>query len=165
MEPIGYPRVNPGPGALTTTMTPQEIEKHVYNALRAVPNAIGINNHMGSSFTTHQEYINIFINTILKFNPKLYIVDSLTHPKSLLYSIAKNSNLHTFSRSIFIDNIRTTEATLQELYKAQRIAQKYGKAIAIGHLTPTTLSALQEFAKTKDTHLLIIPLEKYVNLS
>ncbi|MDE7469222.1 MAG: divergent polysaccharide deacetylase family protein [Desulfovibrionaceae bacterium] len=164
MEPVGYPKVNPGNGALLTTMSAQQIEQQVHKALLAVPNAIGINNHMGSLFTTNRTSIEFFLHSVMKFRPSLYIVDSLTHPKSLLFSTAQRLQYTTFSRSIFIDNIRTVEDTLQALYKAQRIAQKYGKAIAIGHLAPTTLSALKEFAKQKDSNLFIIPLERYAML-
>lgn len=164
MEPMGYPNVSPGKGVLTTTMSAQEIEERTYNALQAVPNAIGINNHMGSFFTTQYTQVNHFIRAIKRMRPDFYIVDSLTHPKSLLYSTAQRSKLTAFSRSIFIDNIRTTQDTLQALYKAQHIAKKYGKAIAIGHLAPTTLTALKEFLKKKDNHVHIITLEHYAQL-
>lgn len=162
MEPFGYPDINPGKGAITTDMTSLEIEEHVRRALLAIPNASGINNHMGSLFTTTSTYVTYFINAITKLNPTLYIVDSFTHPNSLLYSTAQRAQLTAFVRSIFIDNVRTVEDTIQQLYKAQHIAQKYGHAIAIGHLVPTTLEALKDFIQHKQRNITIISLDTYV---
>lgn len=161
MEPLGFPAVEPGNGVLTLDMPPEIIKSQINKALLAVPHAIGVNNHMGSAFTANQKQVENFIQSVAMLNPKLFILDSLTHPRSLLYSTAKRYNLKAFSRTIFIDNIRTVEATLEQLIKAQRIAKQYGKIIAIGHLAPTTLEALKQFITIKNQSLDIIPLEKY----
>ena len=50
MEPVEYPSVDPGPGALLTAMTPEEIVIRLEKNLDAVPFIKGVNNHTSSSF-------------------------------------------------------------------------------------------------------------------
>src|SRR5258708_22454283 len=52
MEPEGFPRVSPGPNAVLTTMSGDEITETTRADLAAVPHARGVNNHMRSRATT-----------------------------------------------------------------------------------------------------------------
>src|SRR6266566_3736013 len=51
MEPYRFPEVDPGPGALLMTMSPQELQRQVGAHLASVPGAVGVTNHMGSRMT------------------------------------------------------------------------------------------------------------------
>ena len=51
MEPQGYPKVQPGKGALLLSMSREAVQQSLNNALDATPHVTGINNHMGSRFT------------------------------------------------------------------------------------------------------------------
>ncbi|MDC0336523.1 divergent polysaccharide deacetylase family protein, partial [Pseudodesulfovibrio sp.] len=48
MEPQGYPTYNPGDDALFVSMTADEIKQRVAENVSKIPEAIGVNNHMGS---------------------------------------------------------------------------------------------------------------------
>ena len=48
MEPVEYPDVDPGPGALLSSMAPDDLLDQLRKNLDAVPIAVGVNNHMGS---------------------------------------------------------------------------------------------------------------------
>ncbi|MEJ0063637.1 MAG: divergent polysaccharide deacetylase family protein [Alphaproteobacteria bacterium] len=48
MQPVGHD--DPGPGALTVDLKEDEIAARVRKAFEAIPEAIGVNNHMGSRF-------------------------------------------------------------------------------------------------------------------
>ena len=43
MEPLEYPRIDPGPGALLTTMDPEELSAQLARDLAAFPGAVGVN--------------------------------------------------------------------------------------------------------------------------
>ncbi len=65
MEPVQFPDVNPGPGALLTGMSPDELITQLEKNLEDVPGVSGVNNHMGSRLTTEAtQMYQIF--TILK---------------------------------------------------------------------------------------------------
>ncbi|MCM2315247.1 MAG: divergent polysaccharide deacetylase family protein, partial [Thermoanaerobaculia bacterium] len=51
MEPLDYPRQSPGREAILVSLTNEEIRERTRAGLRAVPNASGVNNHMGSRAT------------------------------------------------------------------------------------------------------------------
>ena len=55
MEPSNYPSVNPGPGALLTSMNPDELIAQLNANLDRVPNVKGVNNHMGSKLTASSD--------------------------------------------------------------------------------------------------------------
>ena len=53
MEPRGYPQYNPGDDALFVSMTREQIEQRVEENVSRIPEAIGVNNHMGSVITSY----------------------------------------------------------------------------------------------------------------
>lgn len=52
MEPMGYPKYDPGPGVLLSTMNTKELLAQLNANLESVPGIKGVNNHMGSKLTT-----------------------------------------------------------------------------------------------------------------
>lgn len=51
MEPINYPAVDPGLGAILTSLTDRQIQERTKMAIERIPGAVGVNNHMGSRAT------------------------------------------------------------------------------------------------------------------
>lgn len=143
MEPEGYPEVRPGPGTVFVQMTPDQIRTIISENLKQVPEAIGINNHMGSRFTQNRTAVRAALKELQEHN--LFVLDSWTISKSTLYEEARNAGMTAYKRSVFIDNIRDVPSIIHQLEKAERIALANGQAIAIGHPMPETLAALKEW--------------------
>jgi len=57
MEPVEYPDVNPGPGTLLTSMTPDQLTRQLEKDLDAVPFIRGVNNHMGSKMSNVSDFL------------------------------------------------------------------------------------------------------------
>ncbi len=74
MEPLDYPAKDPGPGALLKSMTSEAMAEVLKEDLAAVPNAVGVNNHMGSRLTEDEEVIRLIL-TMLK-ERRLSFLDS-----------------------------------------------------------------------------------------
>jgi polysaccharide deacetylase 2 family uncharacterized protein YibQ len=55
-----------------------------------------------------------------------------------------------YRRHIFLDNSASEHAILLQLRKAESLAKRTGLAVAIGHPYPATLSALENWARTRD---------------
>jgi len=148
MEPVEYPEVNPGPGALLSSMTPDRLLDQLRKNLEDVPGAVGVNNHMGSKLTAESDKINQ-IFTILK-KKDLFFIDSRTSPVSQGKASARLLNLKFAQRDVFLDNIQDITYITGQLRSLIRIAKKHGTAIGIGHPYKATLQTLEiELPKLK----------------
>jgi polysaccharide deacetylase 2 family uncharacterized protein YibQ len=157
MEPLGYPRVFPGPHALLSSTPPGKITALVEAGIAAVPHAVGLNNHMGSRFTQNRDGIAAVILTLKKH--KLFILDSLTHKNSIFADLGRRLGITTFSRDVFLDDVPRRDAILAELRQAERIALRTGRSIAIGHPLPETLAALKEWQFSRNTAVRLVRLQ------
>lgn len=133
----------PGTGALLTSMSGKQIQSTLARDIAAVPHAIGVNNHMGSSFTENRAAMRACL-ALLKEN-NLFFLDSLTSPGSVGFAMAKEMGLKTAQRDIFIDNSQNTQQVMKQLDTLISLARQRGSAIAIGHPHQATLDALRQY--------------------
>ena len=158
MEPRGYPRYNPGEDALFTAMTPDEIRQRIAKSVARIPEAIGVNNHMGSRFTADEPGMNAALAAFKRHG--LFFLDSLTTPTSVARRAARNSAVPFYERDIFIDNVKDVPLIVRQLGKAQKVARQKGYAIAIGHPYRETLQALQQWHGQRDESVEIVPISR-----
>lgn len=155
-EPMKYPEVNPGPGALFTSLTDQEIEARVTDSLTRVPHSIGMNNHMGSRFTRDRRAAAAMVRPLK--NHGFFVLDSVTHPGSVLYAEASRLGIPVLKRDVFLDAEPGKENVARQLRKAENIALVTGSAVAIGHPLPYTLAALKEWEAERNTQIELVKL-------
>ncbi len=139
MEPID-PNENPGKGALRVSMDEAAIRATLAADLDPWSGYVGINNHMGSKFTTDRSRMNV-VMTELKARGLLWL-DSKTIQGSAGTAAAQAAGVPYIERDVFIDNEQTVDAVLAQLADAEKIARSRGTAIAIGHPHDATLEAL-----------------------
>lgn len=142
MEPVNYPKVNPGPGALLAAMTPDQLISQLNADLGKVSGIKGVNNHMGSKLTTSAHQMRQ-IFTILKKHD-LFFVDSRTSSQSRCRASAQLLQLPFAERDVFLDHEQTPQFVRQQIGLLIRRAKKQGYAIAIGHPHKVTLTVLRE---------------------
>lgn len=144
MEPVGYPRTDPGEGALLTNLSDAELSRRVERALNAIPHIRGVNNHMGSAFMAHDAKMRLVLNHIAARN--LYFVDSRTTANSRAEAMAALAGVPFVSRDVFLDNGRNPAATLATLRQAvqRRPRHTHDCLLMIGHPYPETVIALRE---------------------
>jgi polysaccharide deacetylase 2 family uncharacterized protein YibQ len=136
MEPIEYPEVDPGAGALLSSMEPDDLLDQLRKNLDTVPFAIGVNNHMGSSLTQDPARMRQIFTILKKRN--LFFVDSLTSPRSCCQQAAHLLKLKFAQRHVFLDHVQEPNAIRFQIKRLIGMARKHGKAIGIGHPYPTT---------------------------
>jgi len=148
MEPLGYPGVNPGEGALLTSHTAQELRELLAAAVAEVPQAVGISNHMGSAFTADRAQMRVLMAAI---KPKgLFFLDSMTTAASVGLSEAKRAGVPVARNSMFIDSKLDEQGRVDvraQLASLESVARRRGWAIAIGHPRRETVSALKSELK------------------
>jgi len=142
MEPVDFPEKRPGPGALLSRMTDEEIRAQLNENFAAVPGVAGVNNHMGSRLTTDPRAMNILMKELRSRN--LLFLDSMTSPRSLAFDTAYRHNLPAAQRDIFLDAHDDEEFIRGQVRELLRLARKRGSAIGIGHPYSNTLDVLEE---------------------
>ena len=142
MEPYGH-EVDPGPGALYISYRDTEIEEIMEENLSQIPQATGVNNHMGSRFTSSSSKVVEALKIIKQKD--LFFVDSLTSSHSQAYKMARRLNMRTAPRNVFLDDSPDIRAVRQQLRHLKQYALRHGAAIGIGHPHLSTLTALYDF--------------------
>ncbi|MGE4293659.1 MAG: divergent polysaccharide deacetylase family protein [Desulfovibrio sp.] len=145
MEPLGYPKDNPGKQALFASMSDEELDRTIQANLDKVPEAVGVNNHMGSRFTSDARGMGRLMR-ILK-QRGLFFLDSRTTGKSVGHASARTVGLPYFGRDVFLDNSLALPDIMLQLRKAERLALRNGVAIAIGHPHPATVQTLRNWLR------------------
>ena len=119
-----------------------EYKQRVEAAIDAVPEAVGINNHMGSLLTSDTERMT-WLMEIIEAQTDLYFVDSRTSANSVALHQARNSGVPSLSRDIFLDNEADENAIERQFDALIRVAKRKGQAIAIGHPNKETIAVLE----------------------
>jgi hypothetical protein len=133
---------NPGPGALLKGMTDDQLRTRTLAALQAVPGAVGVNNHMGSSLSADAHSM----STVLRLlsSRGLFFLDSRTSPDSVGYRTALSLGVPAAERQVFLDADPGPEAVHEQFQRLLEMARARGAAVAIGHPHPDTLAMLTE---------------------
>ena len=157
MEPMQTPYVKPGPDALVVGMSREALATAMNSAIRKVPFATGLNNHMGSRLTSDAASSRGVVETAAAAG--LFVLDSLTHAGSVLYAEAQKQRLMAFRRDFFLDDGLTTVRSVRKvLEQAESLARRNGQAIVIGHPKAETLAALKAWAHERDASVAVVPL-------
>jgi len=154
MQPKGYPKVDPGPHPLLTNMNADQIKALVARAIKRVPGAIGVNNHMGSEFSQFGAGMRAAL-AVMRENG-LFFLDSRTSAATVGAAEAKKLGVRAYQRDVFLDNEQNQAAILKQLRQAESIAKQRGHAIAIGHPHKQTLAALKLWLKEKDPSVHVV---------
>jgi len=140
MEPLD-PRKSPGPNAVMTSMSDDEIAQLTRDDIAAVPHAIGVNNHMGSRATLDPRVM----TSVLSAMPKgMYFIDSMTVGGSIAGKIARQMKIPTASRQVFLDDVQSEAAVRQQLDHLASDAEERGFAVGIGHMYDVTVRVLTD---------------------
>lgn len=151
-----------GPRPLLVSASEQEITANLEWSLSQFDGYVGINNHMGSKFTSNPKAMAIVAKDLK--DRDLIFVDSVTSPKSIAYQATKEEGIITFKRDVFLDNLDNEAYVLNQLDRLEKVAKANGYAIAIGHPRAATIEALAKWLPTvKEKGLTIVPLSSLVN--
>ena len=138
MEAVGGQ--DPGPGALLSGMTLEEVRTVITNNIKDYYDIRGMNNHMGSAGTADYELMS-FLFKVLKEN-EIYFLDSRTTSKSVGRKVAGEVGIPFAERSIFLDNSKEKQSILDAVENGLNVSEKKGHAIMIGHIWTEELASI-----------------------
>ena len=139
MQPVGNIKIEEG--GLTLGLSETQVNERVKKAKSIVPNAIGMNNHMGSAATADATLMTYLMTALQEKH--LFFLDSRTIGKSVAGKIAKEQGVRSLDRHIFLDDSNELADVQHQFQAAIQYARKHGTAIAIGHPRPNTIAVLQ----------------------
>jgi uncharacterized protein len=129
-------------GLITTEMNEEKMKSVLDDDLKGFyPYVKGLNNHMGSEFTSNEEKMKCLLENIKDKN--MFFVDSWTSKNSCGYNLAKKMGIKTARRDVFLDNKSDSEYIEKQLSILIETAKQQGKAIGIGHAKESTISVLK----------------------
>lgn len=130
-----------GPLGLSTDMYAGAITFALRQAIKSVPNAVGVNNHMGSAFTGQKDAMEALMKEVKRQG--MFFVDSRTTVLTKGEEIAQRLGVPSASRHVFLDHKRTNAFFIKQFNAMKRIAKKKGEVFVIGHPHPETIAFLQ----------------------
>jgi polysaccharide deacetylase 2 family uncharacterized protein YibQ len=139
MQPRG--RETPGRNAILASMSDEEIARTTRENIDAIPYARGVNNHMGSLATADRRVMTSVIGAMPE---GMYFIDSRTGGSSVAAAVAREMNVRTATRNVFLDDVATERGVRKQLAELEAAAERRGVAIAIGHPYPATVKVLTE---------------------
>ncbi|MCA0303312.1 MAG: divergent polysaccharide deacetylase family protein [Proteobacteria bacterium] len=144
MEPNG--RNDPGPNALLVSLTDAEIRARTTAALDSFEGFAGVNNHMGSRFTTFRPGMETVLRQLK--GRGLMFLDSRTSAQSVGDAVAHETGVPSIVRHVFLDDDESLDSVRRKLAEAEAIARRQGFVVVIGHPHESTLVALAEWLPT-----------------
>lgn len=128
-------------GALSGEMSYREFMATLDRNLDAIPEATGLNNHMGSQLTQEATPMGWLMDRLSQRG--FYFIDSRTTADSRAWETAQRFRIPSLKRDVFLDHERDSEQIARQLAQAIALARERGYAIAIGHPYPETLNVLE----------------------
>jgi hypothetical protein len=142
MEPNEYPMVKPGPGALLTSMSPDQLINQLDKDLDSFPFIQGVNNHMGSKMTTVSTQLYQIFSVLKK--RKLFFIDSRTTTETICKPSAHLLQVPFAQKDVFLDHIQEPDFIRKQIRRLIHIANSHGEAIGIAHPHTVTYDVFRE---------------------
>jgi polysaccharide deacetylase 2 family uncharacterized protein YibQ len=124
--------INPGPGAITPSMTTTDIDAVVRKNLAEIGPVSGLNNHEGSLITESQIKVGKVIEICQQQG--IFFLDSRTSANTAAPQAALELGVKIWERDVFLDNTQHRADILEQIQRGLEMANRKGYAIYIGHV-------------------------------
>ena len=145
MEPMDYPKNDPGPKALFTHLAQQENIERLHWVLGRSVGYVGVTNFMGSRFTTSPEVLRPVLAELR--DRGLMFLDSRAAARSLATNMASEIGLPRAVNDRFIDVNASRTAIDRRLRELEQIAAREGAAVGLGYPYPVTIDRVTRWAE------------------
>ena len=134
MESLTGKREWVGEKGVFRDMDDAAIRERTEEAFTILPDAAGMNNHMGSAIMEDKRSLSAVMEVLKEKG--VPFVDSMTTAKSLGESVAREKGVPFLGRDVFLDSTDSVAVVKANLRKAADAALEKGEALAIGHVGP-----------------------------
>jgi uncharacterized protein len=160
MEPLDR-SLETVPNRLDIGLSSEEIVQRLRWDLARFDGYVGVNNHMGSRFTSDSAAMRPVVAELRERG--LLFLDSRTVARSSALDLARDYGVPHAGRDVFLDNELSAPAITTQLAELERVARRAGMAIAIGHPHDETLAELQRWLRELSSKgLVLVPVSAIV---
>ncbi|TQI77927.1 hypothetical protein FHU10_2093 [Serratia fonticola] len=146
---------------LQPSMSSEEVQRIIRNAVNNVPFAVGMNNHMGSAMTSSLPGMQKVMQALESYH--LYFLDSMTIGNSQATRAAAGTGVKVVKRKVFLDDTANPDDIRRQFNRAVELARRNGSAIAIGHPRPATVKVLQQMLATLPSDIVLVKPSSLLN--
>lgn len=144
MEPTSFPRDDPGPQALLTSLSDGANAERLEWVLDRAEGYVGVASYMGSRFTTSPSHLRPVLEELSRRG--LLFLDSRAAADSEAAKLAGEIGLTHAINDRFLDNEASRVAIDGRLQQIERIARTRDVAVAIGYAYPVTIERLIQWS-------------------
>jgi polysaccharide deacetylase 2 family uncharacterized protein YibQ len=146
MEPVEYPRVDPGPHTLLISLDRQQNVERLQWVLSRVTGYVGVVTAAGSRFTTSQADLLPVLDEVK--GRGLMFVDSHSTDNSVAGPLAKSIGLPRSVSDVALDQQASRDAIDARLQQLEQMARQTGVAVGLGEVYPVTIERLAQWIPT-----------------
>ncbi len=163
MEPLNYPRDDPGPNALLTMLGPDRNLERLEWSLGKAVGYVGITSTTGSKFTGNQGAVQPMIDA-LKARGLLF-VDARANPRSVAGPLATLAGVPRALADRTIDRDLSRGAIDDQLRELEGLAKANGAAVGMASPYPTTIERINLWMTAlADRGFVLAPVSAVVNI-
>jgi hypothetical protein len=162
MEPVGYPKDDPGPKTLLTRVSRESVAENLDLLLKNRNGAIGVMNFMGSAFLADSRSLPPVFESLHKAGA-IFVEnrgESQHGPTQTLASaVAAQMSLPYIGSDLVIDSSATETDIGQQLVALEKLAQQQGYAVGTADPYPASLNIIKAWSKQLETHgITLVPI-------
>lgn len=146
MEPRDYPRDDPGPDTLLTSLDPEQNLARLDRTLRRGTGYVGVNNVTGSRFASTPQSLRPIFEELKRRG--LMFLDGRTGARTVAAQLADEAALPYAVNNLQIDAEASRPAIDAALAELERQARNTGFAVGMASPYPVTLERLAHWATT-----------------
>lgn len=145
MEPYDYPRSDPGPYSLLTSLPNSDNIQRLLKFLGKGVGYVGVTTLTGSRFSADKDKISVVLDVLKKRG--LMVFDSQVSRNSVVGDLAEKMRVPVAVNSRIIDRDPTPESIDEALMALEKTARVEGSVVAIASPLPVTLNRLELWAE------------------
>ena len=162
MEPIGFPKNDPGRATLLTSSNEVENLNRLEHIMKQAGGYVGLLGTLGTKFMLHSETFLPVLKSIKQRG--LIYVDSRSTSRSLGPELASSIQLPKAFNNVFVDREPSQEKIKNKLDELERIALKRRFAVGIAQPFPITIEILSQWTeRLKAKQIALAPITAIVD--
>jgi polysaccharide deacetylase 2 family uncharacterized protein YibQ len=161
MEPLDFPRNDPGPGTLLTSLPNSDNIGRLMDFLGVGKGYVGIMSLSGSRFLSDPQKVEPVLNVLQRRG--LLVLDTNVTSYSAIIDRAEEEHVPFAVSSLVIDQTPSPQAINEALARIEKTARRNGSAVALASPLPLTLEILQSWIeKLSERGFALAPLSAVV---